>query len=657
MKLRSRQVGQNLPLIAAIAFSYCVFGLLGLKLAVLPGDVTAVWIPAGIGLGAVLIWGKKIWPGIILGSFSISLVFNPTPVSLAIGAVTSVGNTLTPLFGAFFIQRFTRSRYPFHRASEVFHFVGWGAIAAQMISATVGVGALCVGQFVPWSNFAASWITWWVSNAAGVLIFTPLLLTWYRFWPDTSNIYQDIYQEVTRGNFVSGFLKFCQLFLPKSQFSRLELLIWLLLFEMVSVLAFWQAYPVEYLTIPLLVWAAFRFSERGTTLAIALTALTALAGTILQRSSFVRDELNISLLFLESFIGVISVTTLVLMAVLQERREALAGLKQAKDELERRVLERTQELSQANEQLQRQEIHLREKADSLAQTLRQLKQTQAQLIQNEKMTSLGQLVAGIAHEINNPVSFIYSNLQPAQDYFCDLIELISLYQKSYPEPEEEIIEFAEEIDLEFMQKDCLKLLESMQFGAERIQKIVLSLRNFSRLDESALKLVDIHEGIESTLLILQHRLEGFNSNQPGGTNHQPIEVIKSYSVLPKVECFAGEINQVLMNILTNAIDAIEECDPPKKGQIRIETSLLEDERVMVAIADNGGGIDATVQSQIFDPFFTTKPVGQGTGLGLYICYETIVNKHRGDLICRSELGVGTTIEIILPIRYIPEKKV
>jgi signal transduction histidine kinase len=632
-----------------IAFFYCLFGLLGLKLAILPGDVTAVWIPAGIGIGAVLIWGKKIWPGIILGSFSISLIINPTPVSLAIGAVTAVGNTLTPLFGAFFIKRFAHSRYPFRRAISVFHFVGWGAIAAQMISATVGVGVLCVAQWVSWSNFPSSWITWWFSNAAGVLIFTPLLLTWYRFW-------HSIYKKKYRTKFDFKVFHITQQLWSKFQSYRLEPLTWLLLFEIVVILAFWQAYPVEHLTIPLLVWAAFRFPERGTTLAIALTAFTAIGGTILQRSSFVRDDLNISLLFLESFIGVISVTTLVLMAVLAERREALSGLKEAKDQLEMRVIERTQELSKANEQLQRQEIHLREKADSLAQTLRQLKQTQAQLIQNEKMTSLGQLVAGIAHEINNPVSFIYSNLQPAQDYFRDLIALIYLYQESYPETETQIIEFAEKIDLKFMQKDCLKLLESMQFGADRIQKIVLSLRNFSRLDESALKSVDIHEGIESTLLILQHRLGGFNADQTSASNHQPIEVIKSYSVLPKVECFAGEINQVLMNIFTNAIDAIEECNPPKEGQIRIETSLLEGDRVVVAIADNGGGIDATAQSQIFDPFFTTKPVGQGTGLGLYVCYETIVNKHHGDLICLSELGVGTTIEIILPIRHIPEKK-
>lgn len=628
---------QNLLLSATIALSYCVLGVLGLKLAVLPGDVTAVWVPAGVGLGSVLLWGNRIWPGILLGSFSISVVVNPSPLSLSIGAVTAVGNTLTPIFGTFFIHRFTHSRYPFRRASEVFQFVAWGAMGGQIISATVGVGALCVGQWVPWSGFAGSWITWWVSNVAGVLIFTPLLLTWHRF-----------FHSHPKGSSVWGLL--CQEFNP----FQLESLSWFLLFDVVVGLAFWHAHPVEYLTIPLLVWAAFRFPERWITSAIALTGSMAIAGTIVGSSSFIRDNLNASLLFLESFIGVISITTLVLMAVLEERHQALAGLQQAKAELESRVIERTQELSLANEQLQRQELHLREKAESLSQTLRQLKQTQAQLIQNEKMTSLGQLVAGIAHEINNPVSFIYSNLQPAKDYFRDLIELVGLYQDSYPDPDDEIVAFAEDIDLEFMQKDCLKLLESMQSGADRIQRIVLSLRNFSRLDEADLKWVDIHEGIESTLLILQHRLGGFSENVPtNAKTNLPTEIIKKYSQLPNIECYAGEINQVYMNIITNAIDAIADCHPPKPGRIIIETTLLDSEQVMIAITDNGGGIDPAKQAQIFDPFFTTKPVGAGTGLGLYVSYETIVNKHHGDLLCRSEVGVGTTMEIILPIRHVP----
>jgi signal transduction histidine kinase len=345
------------------------------------------------------------------------------------------------------------------------------------------------------------------------------------------------------------------------------------------------------------------------------------------------------------------------MAVLEERRQALASVQQAKEELESRVIERTQELSRANQQLQRQEIHLRDKADSLAKTLRQLKQTQAQLIQNEKMTGLGQLVAGIAHEINNPVSFIYSNLPPAKDYFRDLIELLSLYQEKTPNPDAEILEFEAEIDCEFIAKDCFKLLESMQSGANRIQRIVLSLRNFSRLDEAQLKSVDIHEGIESTLLILQHRLAGFDSHQADKKSTDPIQVIKEYANLPKVECFSGEINQVYMNLLTNAIDAIAHLTPPKPGEIKIKTAWRSPDRVSIAIADNGGGIEPDRQAKIFDPFFTTKPVGQGTGLGLYISYETIVKKHRGELLCRSDIGKGTTMEILLPIQYKKAKNV
>ncbi|MCT7968173.1 MASE1 domain-containing protein [Laspinema sp. D1] len=634
-RLGEVQFRQNVLLIGAIAFVYCVLGILGLKLAVLPGGVTAVWIPAGVGLGAVLIWGNRIWPGITLGSFGISVVVDPTPVSLAIAAVTAVGNTLTPLWGAGLIRRLTHTRYPFHRVNEVFILVGCGAIAAQTISATLGILALCVAQWVDWSNFAQSWVTWWVSNVAGVLIFTPVLLTWHHFLSQS-------WQQRKETRIFSHLRKIGG---QELRSLRLESLSWFFLFDGVVSLAFWYGYPVEYLMIPLLGWAAFRFSERWTTLAIALTGLMAIAGTILNRSSFVRDNLNASLLFLESFIGVISVTTLVLIAVLQERRHALEGLKQAKAELEYRVIERTQQLSQANEQLMRQEIHLTEKAESLANALRQVKQTQGQLIHNEKMISLGQLVAGIAHEINNPVSFIYSNLSPATDYFQDILDLLSLYQEKYQEPDPEIVELETQIDLPFVKKDLFKLLNSMKSGADRIQRIVLSLRNFSRLDEAQLKAVDIHEGLESTLLILQHRIQGSESSPPR------IEVIKDYSQLPPVECLAGELNQVFMNLLTNAIDAIEAHAPADSGRLHIQTSEVEDQKIRIAITDNGGGIPPEVQTKIFDPFFTTKPVGQGTGLGLYISYEMIVQKHHGTLICHSEPGVSTTFEITLPLRH------
>ncbi|MCT7972345.1 MASE1 domain-containing protein [Laspinema olomoucense] len=634
-RLGPLQLRQNLILIAAIAFVYCVLGILGLKLAVLPGGVTAVWIPAGVGLGAVLVWGNRIWPSITLGSFGISVLVDPSPVSLAIAGVTAVGNTLTPLWGGALIRRLTHTRYPFHRANEVFIFVGCGAIAAQIISATVGILALCVAQWVEWSNFAQAWVTWWVSNVAGVLIFTPVLLTWHHF----------LSQTCPQNNGTRIFSHLGKIVGQELQSLRLESLTWFLLFDGVVSLAFWYGYPVEYLMIPLLGWAAFRFSERWTTLAIALTGLMAIAGTILNRSSFVRDNLNASLLFLESFIGVISVTTLVLIAVLQERRHALEGLQQAKAELEYRVIQRTQQLSQANEQLTRQEVHLKEKAESLATALRQVQQTQGQLIHNEKMISLGQLVAGIAHEINNPVSFIYSNLSPATDYFRDILDLLSLYQEKHPEPDPEIVEMEAQIDLPFVKKDLFKLLNSMKSGADRIQRIVMSLRNFSRLDEAQLKAVDVHEGLESTLLILQHRIQGSESLPPH------IEVIKDYSKLPPVECLAGELNQVFMNLLSNAIDAIEANTPDNLGRIHIQTRELEGEQIQITITDNGGGIPPAVQNKIFDPFFTTKPVGHGTGLGLYISYEMIVQKHHGTLSCRSEPGVSTTFEITLPLRH------
>jgi len=599
MKRRLGQVQfrQNVLLIAAIALFYCVLGILGLKLAVLPGDVTAVWIPAGVGLGAVLIWGNQIWPGIALGSFGISVLLNPTPVSLAIAAVTAVGNTLTPIWGAGLIRRLTHTRYPFHRANEVFIFVCCGAIASQIISATVGILALCVAQWINWSNFGQSWVTWWVSNLTGVLIFTPVLLTWHYF---LSQSWQQ-----RKGTPISS--HFGKIVDQELKSLRLESFSWFLLFDGVVSLAFWYGYPVEYLMIPLLGWAAFRFSERWTTLAIALTGLMAIAGTILNRSSFVQENLNASLLFLESFIGVISVTTLVLIAVLQERRHALEGLKQAKAELEYRVIERTHELSQANEQLTKQEFHLKEKAESLATALRQLKQTQGQLIHNEKMTSLGQLVAGIAHEINNPVSFIYSNLSPATDYFQNILDLLSLYQEKYPESDPDIVDMETQIDLPFVKKDLFKLLHSMKSGADRIQRIVLSLRNFSRLDESQLKAVDIHEGLESTLLILQHRIQG--SSPP---SHQ-IEVIKDYSKVPPVECLAGEINQVFMNLLSNAIDAIATHVPPDSGTIHIQTRELEGEQIQITITDNGRGISPQVQSQILTPFLPPKPSEKAPG--------------------------------------------
>lgn len=286
-----------------------------------------------------------------------------------------------------------------------------------------------------------------------------------------------------------------------------------------------------------------------------------------------------------------------------------------------------------------------QQAQQLEQAIQELKQTQSQLVQSEKMSGLGQLVAGVAHEINNPVNFIYGNLTHASNYTEDLLHLVQLYQEEYPQPTNNILEEINAIDLSFLVSDLPKIISSMKVGSERIREIVQSLRTFSRLDEAEMKKVDIHEGIESTLMILQHRLK---ANQ----QRAAIKVIKEYSTLPKVVCYAGQLNQVFMNLLANAIDAME--DALRKNQIstpllRINTQLLNETYVSICISDNGVGITPEVQKRLFDPFFTTKPVGIGTGLGLSISYQIVVDKHHGRLYCNSKVGHGTEFIIEIPL--------
>ncbi|MCT7986938.1 PAS domain S-box protein [Laspinema olomoucense] len=283
-------------------------------------------------------------------------------------------------------------------------------------------------------------------------------------------------------------------------------------------------------------------------------------------------------------------------------------------------------------------------AEQLQNTLEELQQTQSQLIQTEKMSSLGQLVAGVAHEINNPVNFIHGNLTHLSNYTDDLLSIINLYQETYPTPEAELQEAISDLELDYITEDLPKILASMRMGTDRIRKIVLSLRNFSRLDEADMKAVDIHEGIENTLLILQNRFK------TKGDRHS-IELIKDYGELPLIECYASQMNQVLMNIINNAIDALE--SHPSEAEeilptIRICTEVRGD-RAIIHIADNGPGMTEQIKARLFDPFFTTKPVGKGTGLGLAISYQIVVDKHNGSLDCITEPGKGSEFIIEIPI--------
>ncbi|HSF74905.1 MAG TPA: ATP-binding protein, partial [Microcoleus sp.] len=288
------------------------------------------------------------------------------------------------------------------------------------------------------------------------------------------------------------------------------------------------------------------------------------------------------------------------------------------------------------------ETRVAQRTEKLQTALKELRHTQLQLIQSEKMSSLGEVVGGIAHEINNPINFIYGNLHYTNEYAQNLLDLIRLYQNKYPNYESEIVNKSEEIDLDFLMNDFTKMIDSMRLGAARVRDIVLSLRNFARLDESDKKWVNIHEGIDSTLMILEHKLIN-------------IQVIKEYDNLPLVNCYPGEINQVFMNVLTNAIDALSRArgskvDSTHTPTIQIWTQVAEGNQVAIRIVDNGVGMSSEVLGKIFDPFFTTKPIGKGTGLGLSISYQIVVEQHGGKLICKSEPGEGSEFTILLPYR-------
>lgn len=303
------------------------------------------------------------------------------------------------------------------------------------------------------------------------------------------------------------------------------------------------------------------------------------------------------------------------------------------------------------EKLEEKNMLLEQKVVEVSKAYEDLQKMQIKLIQSEKMSGLGQLAAGIAHEINNPINFIAGNLGHAQEYAHNLLKIIHLYQEDYVKPTPRIQAAIDEIELEFLEEDFIKILNSINLGTQRIQEIVKSMRIFSRVDEAEVKTVNIHDGIDSTLTLLHHRLKV----KP---DHPEIELIKEYGQLPQVECHAGQLNQVFMNIISNAIDALDESNQQRSfaeiqqhpNRIQISTKVIDDNWVAIHISDNGRGVCETVGPRLFDPFFTTKPIGKGTGLGLSISYQIIVEKHGGRLYCQPVSGKGIEFVIEIPIR-------
>jgi signal transduction histidine kinase len=299
--------------------------------------------------------------------------------------------------------------------------------------------------------------------------------------------------------------------------------------------------------------------------------------------------------------------------------------------------------------LKRIEAERQQKSEALEKTLRELQQAQIQLIQGEKMSALGNLVAGVAHEINNPVGFLAGNITPALDYINDLFGLLDLYQQKYPQIDPEIQEEIEDIDLDYIREDLPKLVGSMREGVKRIRDISTSLRTFSRADTNYPVACNIHDGLDSTIMILKHRLKA-NETRP------EIKVIKEYGNLPQVECYAGQLNQVFMNLLSNAIDALDESNQGRvyaeiANQITIKTEVGgEKKQAIIRIKDNGVGMSEAVQEKIFEDLFTTKGVGKGTGLGLTIARQIVVEKHGGTIEVNSVLREGTEFAIVLPLK-------
>lgn len=656
---RARRLIPRLLAILCLTVLYYGSAQIGLSLS-LPNAsrITPVWPPAAISWAAVYLGGYWLAPGVWLGDLAMALP-NLLPGThdlgraLLLGVVKSAISAGTTVGGVFLLRRSIPRLGLIEQVQSVIRFLMIVTISS-IVTPLLGLIWFCAMGLVPWNIAPDIGLTWWVGDAISIVLLMPMLVTWYR-------------------------MRWRQMRVTARWWQGCLLVVSMVV---VGQIAFIHGYSVEYLLIPLLLWAAFRFGPVLATGSIVLVAGMALWGTAHGLSSFIRPSLNESLLLLQTFMGAVAITTLMLNAALTENTRSRQELAQANANLERRVQERTSALAEANDSLI-QEIQertmieralrtseveksqliesLEEKTTVLEATLGDLKKTQAQLIQTEKMSSLGQLVAGIAHEINNPVSFIYGNLTYANGYMQDLLTVLSQYQAQCANPTASLQELLEEIDLDFIQQDFPAVLASMKTGADRIRQLVLTLRNFTRLDEAYLKWVNLHDGLESTLLILNHRLQSQKLQQP-------IRILKQYGDLPSVECYADELNQVFMNILNNAIDALTEehgtedrstavsankdamkADPV----IEITTQALEPDPsgiayVAVAIWNNGPQISEAVKDRIFDPFFTTKPIGQGSGLGLSISHYIVQEKHNGKLLLSRDRRDGTEFRIYIP---------
>ena len=658
-----------------LGLTYYGMAELSRAIASIPDNVTPMWPPDGIAMATVLLFGHRLLPGVFLGSCLTNIgIFWPdhasglgqlSAIAVVIGIAlgTSVGAALSITIW----QRLTvlPPSNPFLKLDPTVKFLIYVGLCGPMMNATVGVGLLAVFHMIPWSGYGSSWFTWWIANVAGIWIVSPLIICWY-YW----------FQRNWREQNLRQARKGCYRDLRWTRQRTLEVVVLAGLVIVIGHGAFWSDRPFAYMLVPLLIWSAFRFGPVGSTSVTAIVAAIAIGGTVKGYGNFVNTARTCSLTdilcqtkanlqHLQAFIVVIAFTTLILVSILEERKADADQRTTLIDELET-----TNQYLEARVNLRTEE--LREKNQQLANALQSLRDTQSKAIQSEKMIGLGQIVAGISHEFNNPLSVIAGNLNYMEDYTQELMQIIALYEQTYPESTPAIQEYIDAVDLSFLRQDLPNVLRSIGTGTHRMEGIVASLRSFSRLDEAYVKAVDLHEGIDSTLHLLQYRFQ----DQMGRSR---ILVTKDYGDLPLVECYPGELNQAFLYLLTNAIDALDDgivtergdrivCNhdngsdekmsgyvmtsvapaPIHPAHIHIRTEMDGDDWVVIAIADNGPGIPIETQARIFEPFFSTKPIGKGTGMGLAISYQIVTKTHAGELTCASSLDTGTEFVIRIP---------
>ncbi|CAN5292762.1 hypothetical protein BH10PSE19_BH10PSE19_02650 [soil metagenome] len=558
-------------------------------LFVIPSSkILPLWPASGIAVAIMLCFGYRTWPGVFIGTFVFNLLAIPPLLSVngILGSLSyAVGETIEPIVAVATFLYFTHSKIPYSNLYSVFIFLFFSAMLAGAVGATVENSLALLFNFITPTQYQHEWFSWWLSAVVSILLVTPAIMAWT--------------QE--------------KLYINKK--CVLEFLLFLILLVYISWHIFFGSAHDSFLLVPFAVWASIRFKAPIATSINVLIALMVLIGTINGSTEFIVNSLDTTLLTIQAFIAVISITSLVLLAFIRERESASQKILRANVELEERVKQRTQALAEKNQQLN--------------QTIDALKKAQSQLVQSEKMSTIGLLTAGIAHEINNSVNFISSNLTPLQDDVNDILAILEQYEKSGVQSAD-VQAIKAKIDLDYTVTETKNLFIGMEEGARRTTNIVKDLRTFSRLDEAGFKKINLAANIDSTLSLLQHHFK------------DKITIHRYYEELPEIECNPGKLNQAIMNILMNAVAAIKD-----KGEITLSLTKT-DKQVHISIKDTGSGMDKQTQEKIFEPFFTTKDVGKGTGLGLSITYK-VIQDHHGIIEVKSEIGHGTEFIITLPI--------